>query len=177
MALNLVSAGRNVPEDCNVIIEIPMLADPIKYEVDKASGELFVDRFMSTAMHYPCNYGYIPGTLCGDGDPMDALVLSPVPVMSGAIVRCRPLALLKMEDENGEDFKILTVPVGAVCLLYEGVRTAQDLSPLQLRQIEHFFQHYKDLEPGKFVRLHGWGGVADAKAEILRSVQAYEAAA
>ena len=177
MALNLVSAGRNVPEDCNVIIEIPMLADPIKYEVDKASGELFVDRFMSTAMHDPCNYGYIPGTLCGDGDPMDALVLSPVPVMSGAIVRCRPLALLKMEDENGDVFKSRTVPVDAVCLLYEGVRTAQDLSPLQLQQIEHFFQHYKDLEPGKFVRLHGWGGAADAKAEILRSVQAYRGAA
>ena len=177
MALYLVKAGRNVPEDCNVIIEIPMLADPIKYEVDKASGELFVDRFMSTAMHYPCNYGYIPGTLCGDGDPMDALVLSPVPVMSGAIVRCRPLALLKMEDENGEDAKILAVPIGDVCRLYEGVQTAQDISPWQLQQIEHFFQHYKDLEPGKFVRLHGWGGVADAKAEILRSVQAYGAAA
>lgn len=174
MALNKVNAGRNVPDDFNVVVEIPMLSDPIKYEVDKESGALFVDRFMSTAMHYPCNYGYIPETLCGDGDPLDVLVLAPVPLMSGTIVRCRPIAVLKMEDENGEDAKVLAVPVHDVCRIYDAVHTAKDISIVQLEQIDHFFQHYKDLEPGKFVRTLGWGGVNEARAEIMRSVRAYE---
>jgi inorganic pyrophosphatase len=174
MNLDRVTAGRDLGNDFNVIIEIPMNADPIKYEIDKATGALFVDRFVSTAMHYPCNYGYIPQTLCGDGDPLDVLVLAPVPLMSGTIVRCRPIAVLKMEDENGEDAKVLAVPVHDVCRIYDAVRTAQDISIVQLEQIEHFFQHYKDLEPGKFVRTFGWGGVDEARSEIIRSVQAYE---
>jgi inorganic pyrophosphatase len=173
MTLNSISAGRNVPDDCNVIIEIPMLADPIKYEVDKATGALFVDRFMSTAMHYPCNYGYMPQTLCGDGDPIDVLVLAPFPLMSGTIVRCRPVAVLRMEDENGEDAKVLAVPVAAVSRLYDDVQSLPDISPVQLNHIEHFFQHYKDLEPGKFVRTLGWEGADAARAEILRSVEDY----
>lgn len=171
MALKNIHAGRLLPDDCNVVIEIPMLAPAIKYEVDKKTGELFVDRFMSTAMHYPCNYGYMPRTLCGDGDPLDMLVLAPVPLLSGTVVRCRPVAMLRMEDENGEDAKVLAVPVAAICRLYDAVETLEDIPPAQLQQIEHFFQHYKDLEPGKFVRLLGWSGVDDARAEVLRSAQ------
>jgi len=171
MTLKSIPAGRRLPDDCNVVIEIPMLAAAIKYEVDKATGALFVDRFMSTAMHYPCNYGYMPGTLCGDGDPLDVLVVAPVPLMSGTIVRCRPVAVLRMEDENGEDAKVLAVPVAATCRLYDGVETLEDLPAAQLQQIEHLFQHYKDLEPGKFVRLLGWGGVDEARSEVLRSAQ------
>lgn len=173
MALHRVNAGRNVPEDFNAVIEIPMLSDPIKYEVDKATGALFVDRFMTTSMHYPCNYGYIPQTLCGDGDPLDVLVLAPVPLMSSTIVRCRPIAVLRMEDEKGDDAKVLAVPVHDVCRIYDAVKSAQDISIVQLQQIEHFFQHYKDLEPGKFVRTKGWGSADDAREEIMRSVEAY----
>ncbi|MBN9460182.1 MAG: inorganic diphosphatase [Burkholderiales bacterium] len=177
MGLNRVETGLNVPEDFNVIIEIPMLADPIKYEVDKKSGALVVDRFMSTSMHYPCNYGYVPGTLCGDGDPLDVLVLTPVPLMMGVIVRARPIGLLRMQDEHGEDAKVLAVPVKAVCGVYDDVQSTHDLPALQLRQIEHFFQHYKDLEAGKFVRLLGWGDPQEARVEILRGVHAYRDAA
>lgn len=171
MALNDIDAGRRPPDDCNVVIEIPMMAAPIKYEVDKKTGALFVDRFMSTSMHYPCNYGYMPGTLCGDGDPLDVLVIAPAALMSGTVVRCRPVALLRMEDENGEDAKVLAVPVPGACRLYDAVETLEDLPPAQLQQIAHFFQHYKDLEPGKFVRVLGWTGVDEARMEIMRSVQ------
>ena len=177
MAFEKVHAGRNVPDDCNVIIEIPMRSDPIKYEVDKESGTLFVDRFMSTSMHYPCNYGYMPKTLCDDGDPLDFLVLSPMPVAIGAVVRCRPLGVLRMSDENGLDAKILGVPVAEVCRLYDAVRTVHDLPAATLDQIAHFFEHYKDLEPGKFVELKGWAGAEEAHMEILRCLEKYSEAA
>ena len=175
MSMHLISAGRNVPDDCNVVVEIPMLAAAIKYEVDKETGAIFVDRFMSTAMHYPCNYGYIPETLCGDGDPIDVLVITPVPLLTGIVVRCRPVGLLRMEDESGEDTKILAVPIDSSCGLYVEVQSPGDLPPSQIRQISHFFEHYKDLESGKFVKI---GAVEDADAartEILAARAAYRA--
>src|SRR6185369_12942646 len=141
MNLDRVGSGRNLPDEFNVIIEIPMNADPIKYEVDKETGALFVDRFMSTAMHYPCNYGYIPRTLSGDGDPVDVLVLSPVPLISGVVVRCRPIGMLAMDDEAGGDAKILAVPIDKLSSLYRTVDSTRDLPELTTRQIAHFFEH------------------------------------
>jgi inorganic pyrophosphatase len=176
MSLDRVPAGRDVPHDCNVIIEIPMRADPIKYEVDKDTGAVFVDRFMSTAMHYPCNYGYIPRTLADDGDPSDVLVLSPVPLITGVVVRCRPIGMLKLHDEAGGDAKILAVPIDKLSSLYRGVQSPRDLPEIQTQQIAHFFEHYKDLEPGKWVRMGNWVGAEDAKREILESIERYEQA-
>ena len=173
MSLESVPAGRDVPHDCNVIVEIPMRADPIKYEVDKSTGAVFVDRFMWTAMHYPCNYGYIPQTLSDDGDPCDVLVLSPVPLITGVVVRCRPVGMLKMNDEAGEDTKLLAVPIDKLCNLYRHVVTPRDLPELVVSQISHFFEHYKDLEPGKWVKLIGWVGPEEAKAEILEGIRRY----
>ncbi|HXC41326.1 MAG TPA: inorganic diphosphatase [Burkholderiales bacterium] len=176
MNLDRVTAGRNVPDEVNVIIEIPMNADPIKYEVDKETGAMFVDRFMSTAMRYPCNYGYVPHTLSGDGDPVDVLVLSPVPVVSGAVVRCRPVGMLRMRDEAGEDTKILAVPVDKLCGLYRSVKTYRDVPDVTRAQIAHFFQHYKDLEPGKWVKVKGWVGPREARKEIADGVKRYDGA-
>jgi inorganic pyrophosphatase len=176
MRLDRVTAGKDVPNDCNVVIEIPMHGDPIKYEVDKETGAVFVDRFMSTAMRYPCNYGYIPRTLSDDGDPSDVLVLSPVPLITGVVVRCRPIGMLKMEDEAGGDAKILAVPVDKLSSLYRAIETPHDLPAIQLDQIAHFFAHYKDLEPGKWVRIAGFVGPDEAKDEIVESVRRYAGA-
>ena len=176
MTLDRVPAGKDVPNDCNVIIEIPMRGDPIKYEVDKETGAVFVDRFMSTAMHYPCNYGYIPRTLSDDGDPCDVLVLSPMPLITGVVVRCRPIGMLKMDDEAGGDSKILAVPVDKLTGLYRDVQSPRDLPEITTQQIAHFFEHYKDLEPGKWVRVSTWVGAEEAKREILDGVARYEAA-
>ena len=177
MNLDRVTAGRDVPVDVNVIIEIPMHAEPIKYEVDKETGAVFVDRFMSTAMHYPCNYGYIPNTLSGDGDPVDVLVLSPVPLITGVVVRCRPVAMLRMEDEAGDDTKVLAVPIDKLTPLYRGVRSHRDMPQPTLAQIAHFFQHYKDLEPRKWVKIAGWVGTREAQREIIAGVKRYTTAA
>ena len=166
MNLDRVPAGRDVPHDCNVIIEIPMRGDPIKYEVDKETGAVFVDRFMSTAMHYPCNYGYIPRTLADDGDPADVLVLSPVPLITGVVVRCRPIGMLKLQDEAGGDSKILAVPIDKLSSLYRDVQSPDDLPAITTEQIAHFFEHYKDLEPGKWVKMVRWGDAEDAKRLI-----------
>jgi len=173
MSLNRVSSGRNLPDDFNVVIEIPAHGEPIKYEVDKESGAMFVDRFMSTAMHYPCNYGYIPHTLSEDGDPVDVLVITPIPLITGVVVRCRPIGMLKMTDEAGVDAKLLAVPVDKLCGLYKGVNKPEDLQALLLAQISHFFEHYKDLEEGKWVKVEGWVGIDDARAEILAGVERY----
>jgi len=177
MSLNKVPSGRDLPNDFNVIIEIPMNADPIKYEVDKETGALFVDRFMSTAMHYPGNYAYIPHTLSGDGDPIDVLVISPVPLISGVVVRCRPVGMLKMTDEAGGDEKLLAVPIDKCCSIYRGIENPDDLPPQTLNQIRHFFEHYKDLEVGKWVKVEGWLGPEPARKEILDGVQRYKNAA
>ncbi|MES2117798.1 MAG: inorganic diphosphatase [Pseudomonadota bacterium] len=174
MSLNKVPSGRDLPNDFNVIIEIPMNADPIKYEVDKESGAIFVDRFMGTAMHYPCNYGYVPNTLSADGDPVDVLVITPFPLIPGVVVRCRPIGVMKMTDESGEDAKVLAVPVDKVLSIYSHWQKPEDLNELRLRQITHFFEHYKDLEKGKWVKIDGWYGPEEAKAEILNGVASYK---
>ncbi len=174
MILDRVDAGQNLPDEFNVIIEIPAHADPVKYEVDKETGALFVDRFMNTAMHYPCNYGYIPHTLCEDGDPLDVLVVAPLPVISGCVVRCRPLGVLRMIDEKGGDAKVLAVPIKKECALYDQIESVEQMPKAQLGQIAHFFQHYKDLDSGKWVQIDGWGGLEEARAEILGSVKRYE---
>ena len=176
MNLDRVGPGRDVPDAVNVIIEIPSQSDPVKYEVDKETGAMFVDRFMGTAMHYPCNYGYVPHTLSADGDPVDVLVVTPVPLVSGSVIRCRPVGLLNMTDESGRDSKVLAVPLEKVCPLYSSVRTADDLAPELLARIAHFFEHYKDLEPGKWVRVEGWLGPEASKAEIQASIERYQAA-
>jgi len=172
--LDRVPSGNDVPDDVNVIIEIPMHAPPIKYEVNKQTGAMFVDRFMSTAMHYPCNYGYIPHTLAGDGDPVDVLVLSPVPLITGVVVRCRPVGMLKMEDDAGDDTKLLAVPVDKLTPLYRAIKSPQDLPEATTAQITHFFQHYKDLEPGKWVKIIGWMDTAAARKEILSGIRRYQ---
>jgi len=173
MSLNDVNSGRDVPNDFNVIIEIPMNADPIKYEVDKDSGAIFVDRFMGTAMHYPCNYGYVPKTISDDGDPVDVLVITPFPLIPGVVVRCRPLGMLKMSDEAGGDAKLLAVPVDKVLSIYSHWQKPEDLNELRLQQIQHFFEHYKDLEKGKWVKVEGWFGPEEAKKEIMTGAAKY----
>jgi inorganic pyrophosphatase len=167
MGYENVPAGKDVPNDINVIIEIQAQGDPIKFEVDKDSGAIFVDRFMGTSMRYPLNYGYIPHTIAGDGDPVDVLVVSPFPLMPGVVVRCRPVGVLKMEDESGVDAKVIAVPVSKLTPLYDKVKTTDDLPELLIKQTAHFFEHYKDLEPGKWVKVLGWGTVDDARKEIL----------
>ena len=174
MSLDNVTPGKNVPDSFNVIIEIPMNADPIKYEVDKETGAIFVDRFMSTAMHYPTNYGYVPKTISGDGDPVDVLVITPVPLIPGVVVPCRAIGILKMTDEAGEDGKVLAVPVDKILSLYTQWQEPGDLNPMRLKTIEHFFEHYKDLEPGKWVKVQGWEGKAAAHKEILDGIANYE---
>ena len=176
MSLGHVTAGKNLPDDINVIIEISMNGDPIKYEVDKNTGAIFVDRMLGTAMHYPCNYGYVNNTLCGDGDPVDVLVIMPLPLIPGAVINCRPVGVLKMTDEGGEDAKILAVPVDQVTPLYRDVRSVLDLPPQTLDQISHFFEHYKDLELGKWVKIDGWERVDAARQEILDSVENFNKA-
>ena len=172
MSLNLVPAGKDLPEDIYVVIEIPANADPIKYEVDKETGALFVDRFMATAMFYPCNYGYINNTLSLDGDPVDVLVPTPYPLIPGSVIRCRPVGVLKMEDDGGVDAKVVAVPVSKLTPLYDKVQTTDDLPELLMKQTVHFFEHYKDLEPGKWVKVLGWGTVEDAKQEIVNGLAA-----
>jgi inorganic pyrophosphatase len=174
MGINKISPGINPPHDINVIIEIPAQSGPVKYEVDKKSGALFVDRFMSTAMFYPCNYGYIPHTLSEDGDPVDVLVITPVPLISGSVVRARPIGMLAMTDEAGPDAKLLAVPVEKLLPMYADVKTPGDVYPHQLAMITHFFEHYKDLEPNKWVKIEGWHGPEAAHKEIIRSIERYQ---
>jgi inorganic pyrophosphatase len=173
MSLDKVTAGPKAPEQFNVIIEIPMNADPIKYEVDKDSGAIFVDRFMSTAMHYPCNYGYIPKTLSDDGDPVDVLVITPFALAPGVVVTCRPIGVLKMADEAGGDAKLLAVPIDKILSIYTHWQKPEDMNPLRLKTIQHFFEHYKDLEDGKWVKIVGWEGPQSAKDEITSGIAAY----
>lgn len=175
MILDRVTSG-NIPDEINVIIEIPSHADPVKYEVDKESGAMFVDRFMGTAMHYPCNYGYVPHTLSADGDPADVLVITPVPLISGSVIKCRPVAVLRMTDESGDDAKILAVPIDKLCKQWRHAKGPDDMPKELLDQIAHFFEHYKDLDEGKWVRVDGWEGVEAAKQELLDSIKLFEEA-
>ena len=173
MSLHNVTPGANAPDEFNVIIEIPMNADPIKYEVDKASGALFVDRFMTTAMHYPCNYGYVPCTLSDDGDPVDVLVITPFALSPSVVVTCRPIGILKMTDEAGGDAKVLAVPTSRILPMYDHWQKPEDVNPMRLNAIQHFFEHYKDLEPNKWVKVVGWEGPAAAKKEIVDGMAAW----
>ncbi|AMP90705.1 inorganic diphosphatase [Legionella pneumophila] len=173
MSLMEIQSGRDVPNEVNVIIEIPMHGEPVKYEVDKKTGALFVDRFMTTAMFYPTNYGYIPNTLSEDGDPVDVLVITPVPLISGAVISCRPVGMLKMTDESGIDAKILAVPTTKLSKMYQAMQTYQDIPQHLLLSIEHFFKHYKDLEEGKWVKVEGWVGPEAAREEITSSINRY----
>jgi len=176
MSLDKVPSGKDVPENVNVIIEIPAHSDPVKYEVDKESGAVFVDRFMATAMFYPTNYGYVPHTLSEDGDPVDVLVVTPHPLISGSVIRVRPVAVLKMSDESGIDAKVLAVPVTKLTDRYEHINDVDDVPESLKNQISHFFEHYKDLEKGKWVKIEGWEGAEAAKAEIVASVERFNSA-
>ena len=175
MNLDRVNPGKRVPDEINVIIEIPSHSDPVKYEVDKETGAMFVDRFMNTAMYYPCNYGYVPNTLSEDGDPVDVLVVTPHALITGSVIQCRPIGMLKMTDESGADAKILAVPIDKLCVAYRSVKKLEDLPPFLLDQIAHFFEHYKDLEANKWVKIEGWVGVDEARKEIVSSIARYDA--
>ena len=170
MDISRIPIGHNPPHDVNVIVEVPAGGEPVKYEMDKASGALFVDRFLHTAMSYPGNYGFIPHTLSADGDPIDVLIVGETRLVPGAVVRVRPIGALVMEDEGGGDEKILAVPVDALHPIYEGVRDHSDLPPLITRQIAHFFEHYKDLEAGKWVRVGHWEDAAGAARMIEEAI-------
>jgi inorganic pyrophosphatase len=173
MSLHNVTPGAKAPEQFNVVIEIPMNADPIKYEVDKESGALFVDRFLTTPMYYPCNYGYVPRTLADDGDPVDVLVVTPFPLTPGVVVTCRAIGVLQMDDEAGGDAKLLAVPIDKILPIYSHWQKPEDINPMRLKAIQHFFEHYKDLEAGKWVKVKGWEGPEAAKAEIVSGLANY----
>ena len=175
MDITKIPAGNNPPEDINVVIEVPQHGDPIKYELDKESGAIFVDRFMHTAMHYPCNYGFVPNTLSDDGDPVDVLVVSQFPLIPGCVINCRPIGVLLMEDEAGMDAKILAVPSEKLKPVNCRVHGPEDLPSFLTAQIKHFFEHYKDLEPNKWVKVLGWGDKEAAQKEVVDSIAAYEA--
>jgi inorganic pyrophosphatase len=177
MRIDAISIGKNPPEDVNVIVEVPVGGHPIKYEMDKDAGTLVVDRFLYTPMTYPGNYGFVPHTLSEDGDPIDVLIASTRPLVPGCVINVRPIGVLMMEDNSGKDEKIIAVPSPKLTLRYEKVKEYTDLPEITLKQIEHFFEHYKDLEPGKWVRISTWVGAEDARKEIARGVARYEAAA
>jgi len=173
MSFDKIPAGKDLPSDINVIIEIPANSDPIKYEMDKDSDSVFVDRFVATPMFYPANYGYVPQTLSEDGDPLDVLVVAPYPVMVGAVIRSRVIGVLKMTDESGVDAKLLAVPHTKLTKLYDHVQEISDLPELLLKQIEHYFENYKALEAGKWVKVEGWADAEEARKEVLSSRERY----
>ena len=174
MDIQKIPVGKNAPWDINVIIEVPMGSDPIKYEMDKESGALYVDRFLHTAMYYPCNYGFIPHTLSGDGDPADVLVVGRRPLMPGCVIAVRPVGVLLMEDESGQDEKILAVPQSRLHPFFNDVKSYKDLPPILTQQIAHFFEHYKDLEPNKWVKILGWKDADDAAKLVTEAMERYK---
>ena len=174
ISLNTIKPGRNIPDDFNVIIEIAANCMQVKYEIDKDSGLLVVDRFMSTSMHYPCNYGFVPNTLSKDGDPVDVLVMTPHPVQPGSLIRCRALGVLQMTDEAGEDYKILALPIVKTCVHYEHMKTLEDVPEVTRNSIAHFFEHYKTLEPNKWVKIGDWLGRDAAAKEINDSINRFQ---
>lgn len=173
MRLNKLNSGNNIPHDINVIIEISAQSSAIKYEIDKETELLFVDRFVDNSMCYPCNYGFIPHTLSEDGDPLDALVITPFPLQPTTVITCRPIGMLLMTDESGPDAKILAVPTEKLTPLYNKVQQPEDLGDSLLQKIAHFFQHYKDLEKDKWVKINGWSHGEAAKKEIQLSIDRY----
>ena len=170
MRIDAIPIGKNPPEDINVVIEVPVGGEPIKYELDKASGTLWVDRFLYTPMRYPINYGFVPHTLSDDGDPIDVMVANTRPIIPGAVMTSRPIGVLLMEDDSGQDEKILAVPTTKLTRRYENVKTYSDMPSITLDQILHFYQHYKDLEPGKWVKIRGWGDEHEAKRLIMEAI-------
>ncbi|WP_338691122.1 inorganic diphosphatase [Bradyrhizobium sp. 26S5] len=170
MNIDAIAIGHTPPDDVNVVVEVPLGGEPIKYEMDKASGTLFVDRFLYTPMRYPGNYGFVPRTLSDDGDPIDVLVANTRPIIAGAVINVRPIGVLKMEDDGGGDEKIIAVPSSRLTQRYQHVQTYTDLPEITWKQIEHFFLHYKDLEPGKWVRLAGWGHADEARTLIETAI-------
>jgi inorganic pyrophosphatase len=172
MNIDEIAIGKNPPDDINVIVEVPIGGEPIKYEMDKKSGALFVDRFLYTSMRYPGNYGFVPHTLCDDGDPADVLIVNTRPIFPGAVVNCRPIGVLKMSDEAGGDEKIIAVPSSKISRRYEDIKTIADLPEITLMQISHFFEHYKDLESNKWVKLAGWGDADEARAILVKAIEA-----
>lgn len=174
MNIQELSPAKNNPDDINVIIEIPAQAGMIKYEMDKDSGLLSVDRFMPTAMYYPANYGFVPNTLSGDGDPVDVLVITPVPVQAGCLIRARAVGILNMEDESGQDRKVLALPIKKACVQLAHLQTLEDIPEILLKSIVHFFEQYKALEPNKWVKISGWEGVNAAQQEIADSIKRYK---
>jgi inorganic pyrophosphatase len=171
MRIEAISIGKNPPDEVNVIVEVPVGGEPIKYEMDKEAGTLVVDRFLYTSMRYPGNYGFIPHTLSGDGDPCDVLIANQRGIIPGAVVACRPVGVLMMQDEAGGDEKIIAVPVPKLTRRYENVHEYTDLPEITRQQIEHFFVHYKDLEPGKWVKVMGWGDAAEARRMIVEGIE------
>lgn len=171
MDMKLIPVGKNPPHEVNVIIEVPMGQHPVKYEFDKDSGALFVDRFVHTAMYYPCNYGFVPHTLSGDGDPADVLVVSTTPVVGGAVIPARPIGVLMMEDDGGMDEKIIAVPTPKTFPFYNNIEEYSDLPEILLNQIQHFFEHYKDLEKGKWVKVTGWKGKEKAQELLMEAIE------
>jgi len=171
MRLDKISIGNNPPEDINVIVEVPVGGQPVKYEMDKDAGTVFVDRFLHTPMRYPCNYGFVPHTLSEDGDPIDVMVLGQTELIPGCVVRARPVGVLLMEDESGLDEKILAAPHNKLTPFYDDVLNYSDVHPAQLARITHFFEHYKDLDPRKWVRIEGWGDAARARELITASIE------
>ena len=171
MLLDALSVGRDPPREVNVLVEVPVGGEPIKYEMDKRAGVLIVDRFLYTAMRYPGNYGFIPHTLSGDGDPCDVLIANQRGILPGAVLAVRPVGVLKMQDEAGTDEKILAVPVPRLTRRYENVHNYTDLPDITLRQVQHFFEHYKDLESGKWVKVLGWGDAAEARDYISQGIE------
>jgi inorganic pyrophosphatase len=174
MLIEKIPAGENPPSDINVIIEVPLGGEPIKYEIDKASGAMFVDRYLYTSMRYPCNYGFIPHTLSEDGDPLDVMVVGNRALVPGAVVRARPVGVLLMEDEKGIDEKIIAVPHKKLTAYYNNIETYEDLPDILVQRIVHFFEHYKDLEPNKWVKIQGCHGVAEAARIIEESITRYK---
>jgi inorganic pyrophosphatase len=168
--LDAIAIGKDPPHDINVIIEVPVGGEPIKYELDKASGTLVVDRFLYTPMRYPGNYGFVPHTLSADGDPIDVLVCNTRAIVPGAVINCRPVGVLVMNDEGGGDEKIIAVPSSKLTRRYDTISNYADLPGISLEQIEHFFAHYKDLEPDKWVKIDHWGDVAEAHRLISRAI-------
>ena len=171
MQLEAIPVGKNPPDDVNVIVEVSIGGEPIKYEMDKASGALFVDRILHTPMRYPGNYGFVPHTLSDDGDPIDVLIASTRPIMPGAVINVRPIGVLKMSDEGGEDEKIIAVPSDKLTKRYLKVKTLEDLPEALLDQIKHFFEHYKDLEKGKWVKVTGFGTADEARTMITQAIE------
>ena len=170
MRIEAIAIGHNPPEDINVIVEVPIGGEPIKYEMDKEAGTLVVDRFLYTPMRYPGNYGFVPHTLSEDGDPIDVLIANTRPILAGAVINVRPVGVLRMTDDAGGDEKIIAVPSPSLTQRYVNVRNYTDLPSITLEQIQHFFEHYKDLEPGKWVKIAGWGDAAEAKTLILEAI-------